>query len=589
MPSEGKSQRRRRRTLQKEKKRRKKKGRHDRRREADDAELFAEFGVSAEEVAEAGVRGGGTTSFSVLSYASEGGGAKRRRVEGTAERGESSAAAASQPVHSVSFVAAEEEEEEEQDGSDSDSDAGGLGSFITLQPTSVQKATMSRSAGIELASQRRRAAAAAAPPWAWCAAPRLQGDDAMTDALRGRYAGRTVGLHAEILDFCALVSPTAAELSQRSAVVATLREIITHLWPDARLIVFGSTATGLCLPDSDIDCVVMGYPGCTWRDPSKGSDAEDDDDGDDDDDEEEEESRAPPSRKEKQATAGHLRALGAELRKRGCVSYLEVITSARIPIVKMKDKGSGIPVDICFGQASGIRTARFTKQLIQKWAPLKPLVVLLKNFIYQRGMAETYRGGVGSYLLMLMVLGYLQYANRASERARAATPLPAKRQRRERDDSSDEEEEEEKVPPQWRSLSSLGELLLGFLRFYGTTLNYVEVGISVRGAGGFFSKRKRGGWFNAERPSLLAVENPDVIDADVGRNSFEMARVRRSFTHAFEVLMVVSSAQSEEEQRRLMSLMGESSAATLLGLIVAPDEAMVKRRAALAEVQLHAW
>ena len=535
--------RRQRKTVQKEKKQRKKKRRRERAVQRDDMALLAEYGLDAAP-------------------------AQRRRSEVFGVRALSPPAV----VATVTLVdpmdaAASEDEEGSDDGDES---------FLALPRTSavaeeeaVASASTSASASsAAIRAMQMRGDASNAPPWAWCASPKLDASRRalLSPALSERYEGITVGLHAEILDFCALIQPTAAEFAERAKVVARLRALIADLWPGAELIVFGSTATGLCLPGSDIDCVVMGYPGCTLRGPDYAAEA------------------SAAAKAPAKADPALLRELGSELRRRDCISYLEVITSARIPIVKMKDKASGISVDICFGQASGLRTAKLTKRLIKRWAPLKPLLLTIKHFVYQRGMAETYRGGVGSYLVLLMVLAYLQFAQREANAAEDAAPLPPRppRRRRERDDSDDDEGEEEGVPTQWRGLASLGELLLGFLRFYGTQLNYVEVGVSVRGDGSFFSKRARKGWFSHERPFLLAMENPDVVDADVGRNSFEMARVRRSFAHAFELLITVAHAD-EDKARELARLMKTCGSATLLGYIISADVGMHERRANLGE------
>jgi non-canonical poly(A) RNA polymerase PAPD5/7 len=39
---------------------------------------------------------------------------------------------------------------------------------------------------------------------------------------------------------------------------------------------------------------------------------------------------------------------------------------------------------------------------------LRPLALFLKFFLYCRGLHETYSGGVGSYMLLIMVLSFLQ-------------------------------------------------------------------------------------------------------------------------------------------------------------------------------------
>lgn len=57
------------------------------------------------------------------------------------------------------------------------------------------------------------------------------------------------------------MSPTEAEHKVRAEVVARIEEIIKSKWPEAQVEVFGSYRTGLYLPTSDIDLVVIGMVG----------------------------------------------------------------------------------------------------------------------------------------------------------------------------------------------------------------------------------------------------------------------------------------------------------------------------------------
>ncbi len=63
-------------------------------------------------------------------------------------------------------------------------------------------------------------------------------------------------LHNEILDFVRFVSPTPEEKEIRRKVVKKIKEIIQECYPEAMIMIFGSCATGLNLPNSDIDLLV---------------------------------------------------------------------------------------------------------------------------------------------------------------------------------------------------------------------------------------------------------------------------------------------------------------------------------------------
>ncbi|CAB0005217.1 unnamed protein product, partial [Nesidiocoris tenuis] len=74
----------------------------------------------------------------------------------------------------------------------------------------------------------------------------------------GMVPSGTARLHQEILDFYDYMSPTAEEHNMRTQVVAKIEALVLELWPAARVEVFGSFRTGLYLPTSDIDLVVIG-------------------------------------------------------------------------------------------------------------------------------------------------------------------------------------------------------------------------------------------------------------------------------------------------------------------------------------------
>jgi len=67
-------------------------------------------------------------------------------------------------------------------------------------------------------------------------------------------------LHEEILDFCAYMAPTKDDHQRREGVVSRLSELAQRLWPGCEVHPFGSFATKLYLPLSDIDVVVLNGP-----------------------------------------------------------------------------------------------------------------------------------------------------------------------------------------------------------------------------------------------------------------------------------------------------------------------------------------
>ena len=65
---------------------------------------------------------------------------------------------------------------------------------------------------------------------------------------------------------------------------------------------------------------------------------------------------------------------------------------------------------------------------------------------------------------------------------------------------------------------NIGLLFVEFLEYYGKHFNFNEAGISLRGRGGYFNKHDKG-WFRANQPYLLSIEDPN----DPSSSSFLLA------------------------------------------------------------------
>ncbi|XP_077302789.1 terminal nucleotidyltransferase 4B-like isoform X2 [Arctopsyche grandis] len=184
-----------------------------------------------------------------------------------------------------------------------------------------------------------------------------------------RYSRGVIGLHEEIEQFYAYMSPTPVEHKVRAHAVRRITDAVRRLWPHARVEVFGSYRTGLYLPTSDIDLVVIG----NWE-------------------------KLP------------LRTLERELVDQDIAeaNSIKVLEKATVPIVKMTDKFSDVKVDISFNMSSGVRSAELIKEYKQKYPVLSKLVMVLKQFLLQRDLNEVFTGGISSYSLILMCISFLQ-------------------------------------------------------------------------------------------------------------------------------------------------------------------------------------
>lgn len=160
-------------------------------------------------------------------------------------------------------------------------------------------------------------------------------------------------LHTEIEQFYAHMIPTPTEHALRVQVVSRIESVVLSLWPSAHVEVFGSFRTGLYLPTSDIDLVVLG----NWE-------------------------KLP------------LRTLENELISHGIAEPLSVrvLDKASVPIIKLTDRESQVKVDISFNMQSGVQSAELIKDYKRKYPVLSKLVLVLKQFLLQRDLNEVFTG-----------------------------------------------------------------------------------------------------------------------------------------------------------------------------------------------------
>ncbi|KAK9907979.1 hypothetical protein WJX75_000974 [Coccomyxa subellipsoidea] len=184
-----------------------------------------------------------------------------------------------------------------------------------------------------------------------------------------RIRSPSVRLHNELVDFCRFLAPSTSELASRQAALGRVTDAVQSIWPSASVQVFGSFVTGLYLPSSDMDIVVMDSQ-CGDIRPA-------------------------------------LKAVATSLVRKNMAKNIQIIAKAKVPIIKFEDVESGINFDISFDAANGPEAADYVKDLMQKLPPMRPLVLILKVFLHQRELNEVYQGGIGSYALLVMVAAFL--------------------------------------------------------------------------------------------------------------------------------------------------------------------------------------
>ena len=178
-------------------------------------------------------------------------------------------------------------------------------------------------------------------------------------------------LAEDVRRFAEYLTITPQEVAMRIDLVGRVRRLVRTLWPAARIDVFGSFATGLCLPTSDLDFVVT--VDCAF-DP--------------------------------------LPTLERALQRSFGCQGLEAVRKARVPVIKFRDGPTKVSVDVSFNTDNGPRNSALVRRLLARYSEARPLVLLLKWVLYNNCQNEVFYGGLGSYALVLMVVSFLQMRHR---------------------------------------------------------------------------------------------------------------------------------------------------------------------------------
>ena len=202
--------------------------------------------------------------------------------------------------------------------------------------------------------------------------------------------------------------------SKRRLAVERMTKLVNTVWPRAQVKLYGSHVTGLCLPSSDVDFVI-----CLPAVHKKAI------------------AVAPGALEGRNAiNESSQKLLARKLKGESWIDprSMKLIERTVVPVIKVttKDaKARTIQLDITFDGPShhGIAAVQFVTQTLEELPMIQPLVLVLKQFLLERGLLTAYTGGLSSYCLFLMVTRYLQ-----------------------------------EQPSAW---GDCGSLLMGFLDFYG--------------------------------------------------------------------------------------------------------------------------
>lgn len=71
-------------------------------------------------------------------------------------------------------------------------------------------------------------------------------------------------------------------------------------------------------------------------------------------------------------------------------------------------KGTRLKVDITIGHDGGVQAIAFVKEELKQLPLLKCLIRLLKHYLKRKGLNEVYTGGLSSFSLTMMFVGFVK-------------------------------------------------------------------------------------------------------------------------------------------------------------------------------------
>uniref|UniRef100_A0A8C5RTF8 polynucleotide adenylyltransferase n=1 Tax=Laticauda laticaudata TaxID=8630 RepID=A0A8C5RTF8_LATLA len=251
-------------------------------------------------------------------------------------------------------------------------------------------------------------------------------------------------LSQQVLELFQACQQQTYDLNKKELCRTQLQREIQQIFPNSRLFLVGSSLNGFGTRSSDGDlCLVV---------------------------------------KEEPVSTGkkHLYKMLQEVFIFFTASYIErpQLIRAKVPIVKFRDKVSCMDFDLNVNNVAGIRNTFLLRTYAYIENRVRPLALVVKKWANFHGINDASRGTLNSYSLVLMVLHYLQTL---------PEPILPSLQKNypESFDPTMQLHLVHRAPctiPPYisKNQSTLGDLLLGFLKYYATEFDWNNQMISVR-------------------------------------------------------------------------------------------------------------
>ena len=192
-------------------------------------------------------------------------------------------------------------------------------------------------------------------------------------------------LSSDLTDFEIYVKQrTEKEKNIYDALIKNVTNSVNKALPYYEVNLYGSHATNLCLPWSDLDVVLIKR--------QNGNNIS--------------------SIQTTFDNSSLLSKLFENIRNEPWVKDCKLISKASVPIIKLFaiEQYNNMSIDISIQDENhfGLKCVELVKNYIKEYKSLKPLVLAIKNILKRANLNDPYKGGISSYGLILMIVYFLQ-------------------------------------------------------------------------------------------------------------------------------------------------------------------------------------
>ena len=195
-------------------------------------------------------------------------------------------------------------------------------------------------------------------------------------------------LSADLTDFEIFVKlRIEKEKDIYDTLIKNIQNAVDKSIPNYVVNLYGSHATNLCLPWSDLDVVLIQSKKILENGGNIDMDFQDD-------------------------NSILLSKLYEYISKEPWVKDCKLISKASIPIIKIlaieKYNNMSIDISIQDGKHFGLKCVELVKKLLDEYKSLKPMTLAIKNILKRANLNDPYKGGISSYGIILMIVFFLQ-------------------------------------------------------------------------------------------------------------------------------------------------------------------------------------